>query len=489
MTDSLAATIGRLGRPEILVVGDVILDRYVWGTVERVSPEAPIQILDVTREEFRPGGAGNVAANLVRLEARVSLVGVVGSDPESAVLLGLLREWGIDVEGVLPDPERPTTVKTRMIAASQQVLRVDRERREGIGPAILPRILSHVRDRISRCAAVVVSDYSKGLLAPELLAGIMEEARRTGVPVLVDPKGIDFARYRGAYLLTPNRPEAERVAKEPLDTMEALARGGERLRAELGLPALVVTLGKDGVSLFRENRPWAHFPAKARAVYDVTGAGDTVLSVLGLCVACGADLEDAVRIANVAGGIVVGKLGVAQVSRLELQQELLLPAGLGHVKILSLTDLVRALEDERRLGRRIVFTNGCFDLLHPGHLAILEFCRSKGDVVVVGVNSDASIARLKGPTRPILGQAERTRVLAGLSDVDYVVVYDEDTPAGIVEKIRPHVLVKGEDWKDKGVVGRETVEREGGEVLLCPLAPGLSTSGLIDRILSKYSKK
>lgn len=486
MTESLAEQVARLGRPRLLVVGDVILDRYVWGQVDRISPEAPIQVLDVTNEEYRPGGAGNVAVNLARLEAEVRLLGVVGGDGESQILLELLREQGVDTDLVTGDPERPTTVKTRMIAHGQQVLRVDRERRSPIGPAIRPRLSAALDDALTSIDAVLVSDYSKGLLAPDFLAEIFERAAVADVPVLVDPKGTDFERYRGAYLLTPNRVEAERVLGVSLeDDLETL---GEGMRKDLDLPALIITLGPGGISVFREGRRPLVVPAVARAVYDVSGAGDTVLAAIGLCIGSGVDLEDAVRIANAAGGIVVGKVGTAQVTRQELIDSLLRPSGLGHVKILARTEAARALEEERRIGRRIVFTNGCFDLLHPGHLSTFEFCRKRGDVVVVGVNSDASVGRLKGPGRPILDQEERQRLLAGLADVDYVVLFDEDTPAGLIDALRPDVLVKGADWRGKEVVGRQTVEAGGGEVAFCPLVEGIGTSDIIERVRQRLGQ-
>jgi D-beta-D-heptose 7-phosphate kinase/D-beta-D-heptose 1-phosphate adenosyltransferase len=475
----LKQVLATLGRPRVLVVGDLILDHYVTGDVERISPEAPIPILAARTSDERLGGAGNVAANLRSMEAEVEVVGVVGPDRRGERLRGLLERIGADASGCLVDPARPTIEKTRFIAGGNQLLRVDREKKLPIEAALAERILAELPRRIARAQAVVLSDYDKGLLTQALLRGVIDAARAARVPVLVDPKGADYSIYRGATLVTPNRKEAELALGRRLDALELLPQAARDLIAVAELQAAVITLGAEGMFHLTRGGESVRVPTVARAVFDVTGAGDTVIAHLALGLACGLPLATAVLLSNQAAGIVVGRRGAASVTR----EDLLGTLGereLTH-KVIPAADLDLLLAGWRADGQRIVFTNGCFDVLHAGHVNYLRFARSKGDRLLVGVNDDASTHRLKGPGRPVNCLADRMEVLAALEMVDGVTSFAEDTPREIIERITPDVLVKGEDWRDKGVVGREWVEAHGGVVHLAPLLAGRSTSAILEK--------
>jgi D-beta-D-heptose 7-phosphate kinase / D-beta-D-heptose 1-phosphate adenosyltransferase len=477
----LQSVLGGLARPRILVIGDLILDRYVTGLVERISPEAPIPVLSAAHDEDRLGGAGNVAANLRAMEAEVEVVGILGDDLRGRRMRTLLEELGCDAGGCLIDRERPTTEKTRLISGVQQMMRVDWEKSTPIGDELVARLTAELPARVLRAKAVIVSDYGKGLMTREFTASVIQAARSARVPVLVDPKGADYSRYRGATLVTPNRKEAEEALGRSIATLAELPRAAQDLLDAAQLQAAVITLGAEGMFHFSRGGTSGHVPTVARAVFDVTGAGDTVISHLALGLACGLGLEQAVQLANEAAGIVVGKRGAASVTRDELS------AALGSHrfdsrKIALGADLDKLLARWRKGKQRIVFTNGCFDVLHAGHVGYLRFARSQGDVLLVGVNDDASVRRLKGEGRPINPLEDRMEVLAALEMVDGVCSFGEDTPARMVERVTPRVLVKGEDWREKGVVGREWVEAHGGEVVLAPLVPGRSTTGMLDRI-------
>lgn len=470
-----APGLGHLRPLPALVAGDLILDQYVWGSVGRISPEAPIQILKADGEDARLGGAGNVAANLAALGARTLLLGRVGRDLDGRRLKDLARRAGVSPRLVV-DPDEPTVVKTRFMAQGHQILRVDRERGVEPSPVSARRLGTAARAALPRRGLLVLSDYDKGALADAVLAPLLREARRRGLTVVAGPKR-GLARYRGVTALSLNLAEAAEAAGEPLRTTAAVVRAGERLRRRLGLRVLLVTRGKEGLTCLWDGRP-AHIPARARSVYDVTGAGDTVLSVFALALANGAPPPRAAHLANVAGGLVVGKLGAAVVTRAELAAELGIAAG----KLKAARDLVPLLRELQRAGRRIVLTNGCFDLLHAGHVKLLEQARACGDRLVVAINSDRSVRALKGPGRPLQDEAARAALLAGLACVDDVVVFDAPTPARLVDLLRPDVLVKGGDYAGGVVVGRERVEGNGGEVRLIPLVKGASSSRLIARI-------
>jgi D-beta-D-heptose 7-phosphate kinase/D-beta-D-heptose 1-phosphate adenosyltransferase len=478
----LSRALETLGRPRVLIVGDLILDRYVRGEVERISPEAPIPVLAARHSQELVGGAGNVAANLRAMEAEAEVLGVVGEDPRGARLRALLDGLGVDTAGCLVDPGRPTTEKTRMISGVQQILRVDWESSSGLAPELAARLVEGLRERVRRAGAVVLSDYGKGVLCEPVLRAAIDAAREAGVPVLVDPKGSDFRRYRGATLVTPNRREAEAALGRRLPTLEDVATGARELIEQAELQAAVITLGGEGMFHMQRGGPGHHAPTVARAVFDVTGAGDTVIAHLALGLAAGWPLAQAAELANHAAGLVVARRGAVSVTRAELAG--VLADGDDQDdggKVLAGAALDQQVAAWRSEGKRVVFTNGCFDVLHAGHVAYLRFARSRGDVLLVGVNDDASVRRLKGVGRPVNPLADRLAVLAALEVVDALAAFGEDTPEQIVRRVTPQVLVKGEDWRDKGVVGREWVESNGGEVVLAPLLEGRSTSAILGR--------
>ena len=480
--------VDRLGHPRIAVVGDLMLDRYVYGDAERISPEAPIQILRVAGEESRLGGAGSVVNNLLALEARVSVFGVLGRDAVGDQALGFLKATGAKTAGVVRLADRPTTVKTRFVGRAQhripqQVLRVDQEEASPIARETEDRLLARLGKNLARFQAVVLSDYNKGVLTPRLTQAVIRNARRRKVPVFVDPiKGRDYAKYRGATLLTPNRLETEMASGETLSGEPAVRRAAGALLRRLRLEALVVTLDKDGAYLALAGRKGQMVPTRPRRVYDNAGAGDMVIAAVAIVAAAGGSLLDAVRLGNVAGGLEVEKFGVQTVSREEIVADLLGEARSAGDKLRSLDNLLVDLARHRARGESVVFTNGCFDLLHAGHAEFFDFAGGHGDVLVVGLNSDSSVRRLKGPGRPVCTERERARMLAALEAVDYIVFFGEPTPQRLIRAVRPDVLVKGEDWRTKGVVGREFVESYGGRVLLAPVVKGLSTSALVQRI-------
>ena len=486
---SVESLFAHAGTINALVIGDLMLDQYLWGKAERISPEAPVQVVDVTREEIRIGGAGNVANNLVALGCRVSVASVVGGDENGTILLHAFSGKGIDVTGIVEDPSPTTSRKTRVLAANQQIVRIDRESRDEIGPDNEQRIIDYLNAHGGRFNVILVSDYLKGVLTPTLLAEVITYARRREIPVVVDPKGSDYTKYRGATVLTPNRKEAEAASGIAIRDEESLCRAGERLLETADLTALVITRSEEGMSLFLRGGQVVHIPTYAREVFDVTGAGDTVLAVLGMALAGGVGFADGARLANVAAGVAVGKVGTSTVSPAEIVGSVGFQHGEGDAKVKNLDALAVIIAAEKARGKQVVFTNGCFDLLHVGHVKYLQKARGFGDLLVLGLNSDASIRRLKGEKRPLIGQEERAHILAALDCVDYVVVFDEDTPLTLIETLRPAVLVKGGDYTLDGVVGREVVESYGGRVELVAFVDGRSTTNIIEKILKAYGEE
>lgn len=468
-------TLPDLAAARVLVAGDVMLDRYWHGGTGRISPEAPVPVVRVGDEEARPGGAANVAMNVSALGAAVALVGLIGDDDN-----GRLLTAGLDAAGVRCDlaavPGHPTICKLRVLSRRQQLIRLDFER--GFTATETTGLPGHFRAGLQEAGVVILSDYAKGTLgeAPALIA----EARAAGLPVLVDPKGTAWSRYRGATVLTPNLAELEAVAGPCPDAAALQARADETLAA-LELQALLVTRGEQGMSLFRAGEPPLHLPAHAREVYDVTGAGDTVISVLGTALAAGAGIETATALANLAAGLVVAKVGTASVSVAELEAALG-PAGSGERGAVARRELVALVAAARARGERVVMTNGCFDLLHAGHVAYLAAARALGDRLVVAVNDDASVRRLKGDGRPVTPLGQRLTVLAGLAAVDWVVPFSEDTPAELIGEVLPDVLVKGGDYRPEAIAGGDAVRRNGGEVRVLDFIEGESTTALIERI-------
>jgi D-beta-D-heptose 7-phosphate kinase/D-beta-D-heptose 1-phosphate adenosyltransferase len=491
----LVDLVNRLGQPRVLVVGDLMLDRYVWGDAERISQEAPVILLHADRREERLGGASSVATMLRALGARVCLAGVVGPDADGGRIRQLLLDHGIDDEAVVTDPGRPSTVKERYIGRAQQrhpqqMIRVDYEVRGPLAAAPEQELCRVIARQLRRADLVLVSDYDKGVCTPTVLAATIAGARSRGLRTLADPmRGNDYRKYHGCSAITPNRLEAG------LATGRVVARGTEalvsaaELRERLDLEAAVVTLDKEGMALAHADGRAEVFPTRPRQVYDITGAGDMVLAVLGMALAAGADYDPAIRLANVAGGLEVEKIGVATVTREEILRDLLHPGsasrgehGPVEKKVWRREALARELDHRRRQGQRIAFTNGCFDVLHAGHVQYLQEARAQADLLVVGLNSDAGVRALKGPSRPVNPAEARAQVLAALEAVDYLTVFDEHTPLDLIRAVRPDVLVKGADYHPDEVVGADLVASYGGRVHLAPLREGYSTTRLLQRL-------
>ena len=494
MSTDLIELVQQLGHPRVLVAGDVMLDRYVWGNAERISQEAPVILLRADDREERLGGASSVATMLNALGARTSLIGVVGADADGRRVHGILDDLGIDSEAVIPDGTRPTTVKERYIGRAQarhpqQMIRVDYESREPISAAVEARLAAAVEAKLADTDVVLVSDYDKGVCTPGLLAATVIAAKRRGIKVVADPtRGGDYSKYRGCSTITPNRLEAGLATGRTIHTLSEALQAAAELRDRLGLEAGIVTLDKDGMALAHRDGRSEVFPTRPRQVYDITGAGDMVMAALGLALAAGADYDPAIRLANVAGGLEVEKIGVVTVSREEILTDLLhapfrgpdrVPGG---NKVLPLPHLLGELRTRRLAGQRVAFTNGCFDVLHTGHVQYLHEARQQADILVVGLNSDSSVRQLKGPTRPLNPVEARATVLAGLQDVNHVTIFSEQTPLALIEAIRPDVLVKGADYQKADVVGAAFVESYGGRVHLAGLKPGYSTTTIIERM-------
>ena len=467
------ATLPDFSALRLLVVGDVMLDRYYLGPVRRISPEAPVQVLNVADVRDRPGGAANVAVNVSSLGAAVTVLGLVGEDDSAGALERLLAERGVECRFVTV-PGSPTIIKSRVMSRGQQLLRLDFE--DGFPDAPAAEIERGFGELLPGFDAIVLSDYAKGCL--RRVEDLIARAREADKPVFVDPKSIDFSRYRGAKVLTPNFGEFTAVVGACTDNA-GVERRGEALRKKLGLDALLVTRGSEGMSLMRDSGA-LHLPAEAHEVYDVTGAGDTAVAVLAAAVCAGASLDEATRLANCAAGMVVEKAGTASVTVGELSRR-----GVGTREAHGVhgeDELIELVAAARQRGETIVMTNGCFDLIHPGHVDYLVRAAALGSRLVVAVNDDASVKRLKGDTRPVNGLADRMRVLAALEVVDWVVPFSEDTPLGLIERVSPEVLVKGGDYRAEEVAGYDYVTARGGQVVILDHFGGLSTSRLIDSI-------
>jgi D-beta-D-heptose 7-phosphate kinase/D-beta-D-heptose 1-phosphate adenosyltransferase len=494
LMSDLVELVQRLGSPRVLVVGDVMLDRYVWGNAERISQEAPVILLRADTREERLGGASSVATMLQALGAKTSLVGVVGDDSDGLRARQILGDLGIDASGVVSAHERPTTVKERYIGRAQarhpqQMIRVDYENRSPVTGNTERELAATVADKLRDADVVLISDYDKGVCTPGLLAGVISGAKSRGVRVIADPtRGGDYSKYRGCSAMTPNRLEAGLATNRTISTNEQARAAAAELRDHFELEAGIVTLDKDGMALAHRDGRSAIFPTRPRQVYDITGAGDMVMAALGLALAAGADYDPAIRLANIAGGLEVEKIGVATVTREEILADLLhapfrtaerVPGG---AKIVGLPQLLVELERRRKVGERVAFTNGCFDVLHAGHVQYLAEARRQADCLIVGLNSDSSVRQLKGPTRPLNSVEARALVLAGLQDVDIVSIFADATPIALIRAIRPDVLVKGSDYRKADVVGADFVESYGGRVHLAELRDGFSTTDLIERM-------
>lgn len=468
-----------------LVIGDLMLDRYLIGEVERISPEAPVPVVLLKKQNERAGGAANVAANLAELGIVTRIAGCVGNDADGTTLLQMIAEIGIGTQGILQSEARPTTTKTRILGGHQQMMRLDQESREAFSVSETQQLQQLVTSQLQeRPAVVVLSDYAKGVLSTALCQEVIKQAQQMGIPVLVDPKGRNFNKYHGATALTPNKREtAEACSVSALDSETLLAEAA-KLRVALGLEFLAVTRGEEGISLIEDNQI-LHIPATAKQVFDVSGAGDTVIATLAAGIIHGLNHPEALHLANIAAGVVVGKVGTVPITWEDLLHELVTQnSAVQADKVCDLDNLKAKVSLWRARGERIVFTNGCFDLLHAGHVTYLEAARKTGDRLVLGLNTDRSVSALKGPTRPVIHEADRARVLAALEVVDAVILFDEDTPLKLIHALRPDVIVKGSDYTEDQVIGGAEVKSWGGQVALIPIVPGRSTSGIIEKLVS-----
>lgn len=475
-----ASALDRFAGARLLVLGDVMLDRYLRGRVDRMSPEAPVPILLGESEDAMPGGAANVACNIAALGGCARLIGLIGEDQPGQELSAALAAKALIDPILIRDRSRPTTVKTRFMAKEQQLLRLDREATAPVRGDAAAAILAAFDVALPDCDLVLISDYGKGVAAPDIVMAVIERARRLDKRVIVDPKARDLTRYRGAAWITPNAGEAAAATgAAAIFDDQAAAEAAQRIRRQTDIPHLLITRGAQGMTYAPADGAAIHLPAHAREVFDVSGAGDTVLATLGLALAIGMEPIEAVRLANSAAGIVVGKAGTATASPDELAA--VQGGEVGGGKIVDLSAAAPRIAGWRADGARIGFTNGCFDLLHPGHLALLGEARSHCDRLIVGLNSDRSVRRLKGHGRPIQPETVRAAALAARAEVDLVLLYDEDTPLRLIEALRPALLVKGADYRLDQVVGADLVASYGGRVLLAEIVPGHSTTASIAR--------
>jgi len=489
MREDLLKTVTSLGSPKILVVGDFMLDVYIYGDALRISPEAPVPVLKVTDTKYCCGGAGSVAADLAVLGAKPSCLGVIGDDLNSKTLREMLTEIRADITGLLTVPGRPTITKQRLIGLAQhrhpqQLMRVDEESTEPFTDEQYEEILRIYKDKLAQTDIVCLQDYNKGLLTEAICKKMIQLAAQANKKVLVDPSPTsDYSKYIGATCITPNRNEASIAVGFEITDEKTAAKAAEQLARQQKLDAVVITLDKQGAYL-RTNDTNELVPTRPRSVYDITGAGDVVLAILAVVLAGPYDYTTAVELANMAGGIEVEKFGAKPVQIQELLSEIRGKTG----KLLSLDSLLDELNWHRSQGKTVAFTNGCFDVVHRGHIEYLKFAKQHGDIVVVGLNSDDSVKIIKGPDRPINNQHDRAAVLAALESVDYICLFDEPDPLNLIKKVKPNVLVKGEDWAQKGVVGREFVESYGGSVVLAPLVEGKGSTATIEKMKSLETK-
>ncbi|WP_295054041.1 D-glycero-beta-D-manno-heptose-7-phosphate kinase [Sulfuricurvum sp.] len=463
--------------PHILVIGDLMIDHYLWGGCERISPEAPVQVVDISRETTVLGGAGNVINNLVTLGARVSISGVMGDDENGEELRKMLRAISVSSDGLICQSGRKTSKKSRIIASNQQILRYDKESKNAIDKSSEEAILSYVKEIVSACDIIILSDYGKGVLTDAVAGGIIALAKEAGKKVLVDPKGKDYRKYRGAYLLTPNKKEASEATGIVISDESSLEKALLSLKETCDLECSMITLSEDGIAIFDDSM--RRFPTVAKEVFDVTGAGDTVIASLSFALSCGLSIDEAAPFANHAAAVVVGKIGSATVTLGEIEEyESSLHQSTSDMHIKAKEEIYTLAERLKNEGKKIVFTNGCFDILHVGHVKYLQEAKSYGDVLIVGLNSDSSVRELKGPTRPVNPEGDRAYILAALESVDYVVVFSEETPHELIKNIAPDILVKGGDYEGKSVVGAEFAS----ELRLVQFVEGKSTTATIARI-------
>ncbi len=464
-------------KPNILVIGDLMIDHYLWGEAERISPEAPVQIVDIAKETSVLGGAGNVINNLISLGATVNVASVVGDDEIAKELTIMLKSIGVKTEGLIAQSGRKTSKKSRVIAANQQILRYDKESKETISSASVEKILKAIEKDLFVTDMIILSDYGKGVISDELAQAVITLANANNIKVLVDPKGSDYSKYRGAHMLTPNKKEASEATGIKIVDDESLERALLSLKEQCALERSMITLSDEGIAIY--DSEVKRFPTVAQEVFDVTGAGDTVIASIAFALSAGLSIEETARFANLAAGVVVGKIGSATVTLDEIEiYESKLHQSNSDAHIKTFEEIDRIVKRAKEHGQRVVFTNGCFDILHVGHVKYLQEAKSFGDILIVGLNSDASVRELKGPSRPVNMEDDRAYILAALDAVDYVVKFNEETPHDLIKMIAPDVLVKGGDYKGKEVVGTEF-----SKVLkLVDFVDGKSTTRTIEKI-------
>jgi D-beta-D-heptose 7-phosphate kinase/D-beta-D-heptose 1-phosphate adenosyltransferase len=467
----------------VLVIGDIMLDRYLMGQVNRISPEAPVPVVLLNNTEDRAGGAANVAANLSGLGLKTQIIGCVGADATGKTLSNLIASAGIDITLIITSKLRPTVSKTRIMSGNQQIVRIDDESSAAFTLAENEQLLSNVKQALTQLPAMVIlSDYAKGILSEHSCRSIIKQCQQLNIPVLADPKGRDYSKYKSANGLTPNKKETAEACNVAVDDNEILLQAAKLLKDNLGLDFLAVTRGEEGIS-FIDQHQIQHIAASAKKVFDVSGAGDTVIATLAAGMVHGLNAHDALQLANIAAGIVVGKVGTVPVTHAELLQALVTENSLSQVdKICDQAQLLNLVSQWKANHEKIVFTNGCFDLLHAGHVSYLEAAKKTGDKLILGLNTDRSVSALKGPSRPVIHEQDRARVLAALAAVDAVILFDEETPLDLIKAIKPDILAKGSDYTEAQVVGAEEIKAWGGRVALVDLVAGRSTSGILEKI-------
>lgn len=481
MTDTISLEThfkGKAPKP-IVLVGDVMLDQFIYGDVSRISPEGPIPVMKISHQNEMLGGAGNVLRNILSLQTPAVFATIIGNDEAGEKIAELIKDYGKIKTALVTENSRPTTIKVRYVAQGQQLLRADTEADRAISSGTEQKIADKVEAFLNDASVLVMSDYGKGMLTPTLISALIKIAKRKKIPVLVDPKGRDYAKYKGATIISPNLKELVEATGIEAKGHVAVTQGAKKLMTDFGFEAVLVTLGAEGMLLVTAKGKPLHLQTQAKEVYDVSGAGDTVLATLATCMARGLSLESAVAVANVAAGIVVGKAGTATVHLDELKAAVENPQA--QTKSMTLSQAVMTAKDWRKKGLTVGFTNGCFDLIHPGHIHSIREAKAHCDRLIVGLNADASIKRLKGDGRPVQHEAARATVLGAMADVDGIILFDEDTPLHLINAIRPDVLLKGKDYKLNEVVGAKEVMAYGGQVVLVDLLAGHSTTGLIKK--------
>jgi len=485
--EELLKIVTNLGSPTVLLVGDFMLDLYTYGDAERISPEAPVPVLKVKDIKRSCGGAASVAIDLLTLGAKVTCIGLIGNDQNGRDLKSILDEAGADTSGLLVTDQRPTICKHRLIGLAQhrhqqQLFRIDTENADPIDKPLAEGIAEIFEAKLDDCSVICLQDYNKGLLTNDLCQFLIAKSKDAKKSVLIDPcPSADYSKYKHATAITPNRTETSIAVSFKLENQQDYEKAAAKLAQDLDIENIIITLDKEGAYLrtpaFEEIQA-----TRPRNVYDVTGAGDMVLATLAMALACGCDYKTADQLANITGGIEVDKFGVATVTIEEIINEIISQNRGKTGKVRTIESLLAELNWHRSAGEGIVFTNGCFDVIHRGHIEYLGFCKSKGDIVVLGLNSDKSVKSIKGPDRPINNQFDRAAVLAAMESVDYIVMFDTPDPLDLIKKVKPDILIKGQDWEDKGIVGADFVKQNGGQIIFAPLVEGKSSTDTIEKM-------